>query len=88
MLFIGSNLLILRSMVISLDLIIAIAAVIIMWLVFSWSIQVLKVSIKTALTVAAIILALQIFFGIRSEQIWQGANKIIEISENFIVSNF
>ncbi len=68
----------------SADLIIAIASLAIIWLLFTWSINVLKVSIKTALTVGAIILILQIVFGIRSEEIWEEVTVIIEQIREFI----
>jgi hypothetical protein len=68
----------------SAELIIAIASVVIIWLLFTWSINVLKVSIKTALTVGAIILILQIAFGIQSEEIWQEVTVIIEQIREFI----
>ncbi|MGF1542735.1 MAG: hypothetical protein ACFCU5_20230 [Pleurocapsa sp.] len=70
----------------SADLIIAIASVAIIWLLFSWSINVLKVSIKTTLTVGAIILILQIAFGIQSEEIWQAVTEIIKQIREFITN--
>ncbi|GAB4542895.1 MAG: hypothetical protein Tsb0014_36060 [Pleurocapsa sp.] len=71
-------------MVTSVELIITIAAIVIIWIVFSWSIQVLKVSIKTALTLGAILIILQIVFGIKSQEIWQETGKIIENIGQFI----
>jgi hypothetical protein len=68
----------------SIDLIIAIASIVIIWLLFTWSIRVLKVSIKTALFIGAIILILQIAFGIQSEEIWQEIRGIIEQIRKFI----
>ncbi|MGF1491495.1 MAG: hypothetical protein ACFBSC_03375 [Microcoleaceae cyanobacterium] len=56
----------------SLELIIFLAALLVSWLVFTWFIQVLKASISTALAVAAIILVLQLWFGI-------GPQEFIEI---------
>ena len=61
-----------------LDLIVIIAAVVVGWLIFTWSIKVLKASISTALTIAVIALILQIFLGIRFEEVWQ---KLIQFSE-------
>ena len=72
-------------MTISLDLIIAIAAVVIIWLLFTWSIKVLKVSIKSALTIGAILLILQIAFGIKSELIWQETTQIIQTIRQFVL---
>ena len=73
---------------ISPDLIIAIASIVIIWLLFTWSIKVLKVSIKTALIVGAIILILQISFGIRSEDIWQKITEIIQSVEQYVSNYF
>lgn len=72
-------------MTISLDLIIAIAAVVIIWLLFTWSIRVLKVSIRTALAIGAIMLILQIAFGIKSELIWQETTQIIQTIRQFVL---
>lgn len=72
---------------IAIELVIAVAAAAIAWLVFTWSIEVLKVSIKTALAVAAILLVLQIVFGIQSEQIWQTIGEMIYRIEQ-LISNY
>jgi hypothetical protein len=61
-----------------------IAAIVIIWIVFSWSIQVLKVSIKTALTLGAILIILQIVFGIKSKEIWQETGRMLENIGQFI----
>ena len=53
------------------EIIIPIAAIVVLFLVFAWSIKVLKASIKTLLAIAAIFILLQIAFGISSEQILQ-----------------
>ena len=53
------------------EVIVIIAAVIISWLIFTAFVNIVKTSIKTALSIAAIALVLQISFGIRSEQIIQ-----------------
>ena len=62
----------------SVERIIPIAAVILLLLIFAWSLQVLKASIKTILAIAAILIALQIVFGISSEEIVQEVVQIIE----------
>ena len=62
----------------SVEIIIPIAAVILLLLIFAWSLQVLKASIKTILAIAAILIALQIVFGISSEEIVQEVVQIIE----------
>ncbi len=63
-----------------LELIILIAAVIVSWLVFTWLIKVVKASIGTALAIAAIVLILQILFGIGPNQLWQ---QIIYLPQTF-----
>ena len=62
----------------SVEIIIPIAAVILLLLIFAWSLQVFKASIKTILAIAAILIALQIVFGISSEEIVQEVVQIIE----------
>lgn len=51
------------------EVIVIIAAIIISWLIFTAFVNIIKTSIKTAVTIAAIALILQIAFGIRSEQV-------------------
>lgn len=51
------------------EVIVIIAAIVISWLIFTAFVNIIKTSIKTAVTIAAIALILQIAFGIRSEQI-------------------
>lgn len=51
------------------EIIVIIAALIISWLVFMAFINIIKTSVKTAVTIAAIVLILQLVFGIRSGQV-------------------
>ena len=60
------------------DLIVIIAAIIVAWLIFTWSIKVLKASISTALSIAIVALILQIFLGIGFEEVWQ---KLVQFSQ-------
>ncbi len=53
------------------DLIIFIAAIIVSWLIFTLLVKVVKASISTAILVAAIVLILQLFFGIGPQDLWQ-----------------
>jgi hypothetical protein len=53
------------------ELIIVIGALLVTWLVFTWVIKVLKASISTAIAIAAIVLILQLAFGIGPDRIWQ-----------------
>ena len=61
-----------------LESIVIVAAIIVAWLILTWSLKVLKVSITTGLSIAAIALILQIGFGIRSEEVWQ---KLVQFSQ-------
>jgi hypothetical protein len=54
-----------------LQLIVSIAAIVIAWLVFTWLVKVLKASLATALSIAAIVLGLQLWFGVAPEQLKQ-----------------
>ena len=58
---------------------IAIAAgIVISWLLFTALIRVLKIGITTALTVAVILLLIQILFGINYEQILQEMEQLLQ----------
>jgi predicted PurR-regulated permease PerM len=61
------------------ELITLIAALIVSWLVFTWLLKVVKASIKTALTIAVLVLILQFVFGIHIEQIVQQILQLPEI---------
>ena len=60
------------------ELITIIAGVIIAWLLFTWFIKVFNASIKTALTIAIVLFCLQMFFGIRYQQIWQEFSNLVQ----------
>ncbi|MGF1498535.1 MAG: hypothetical protein ACFB8W_17180 [Elainellaceae cyanobacterium] len=53
------------------DWILLAAAFVVSFLVFTWLVQVVKSTISTALTIALIILVLQIFFGVGPIDFWQ-----------------
>jgi predicted PurR-regulated permease PerM len=63
------------------ELIILLASLVITWLVFTWLIKVLKASIGTAIAIAAIVLILQIIFGINNQEIWQ---QIINLPQTLL----
>ncbi|MBE9039795.1 hypothetical protein IQ235_03175 [Oscillatoriales cyanobacterium LEGE 11467] len=46
------------------ELILAIAALILSWIIFTWLIKIVKTTFSTAIVVAAIVLIMQLFFGI------------------------
>ena len=60
----------------SVEIIIPIAAVVVLLLIVTWLFTVLKTSIKTMLSIAAILIVLQIAFGIDSRQF---AREILQI---------
>ncbi len=62
----------------SIQLITIIAGLIITWLIFTWFIKVFQASLKTALTIAIVLFCLQMFFGIRYQQIWQEFSKLVQ----------
>ena len=62
----------------SIELIAVIAGVIIIWLIFTWFIKVFQASFKTALTIGLILLCLQMFFGIRYQQVWQEFSSFVQ----------
>ncbi|NJK36456.1 MAG: hypothetical protein HC825_06625 [Oscillatoriales cyanobacterium RM1_1_9] len=53
------------------ELILLLTSLLVAWLVFTWFIKVLKASINTALSVAVIILVLQLLFGIGPQEFFQ-----------------
>jgi Mn2+/Fe2+ NRAMP family transporter len=69
----------------SVEIIIPIAAVIILWLLFTWSIQVFKASIKTLLVILAIFFLVQFVFGINSQEIIQEISRMVNYIEQLIL---
>ncbi|MEC4986359.1 MAG: hypothetical protein SAJ37_08215 [Oscillatoria sp. PMC 1068.18] len=55
----------------SVDLIVVIAAVVVTWLVFTWLVKVLKASFGTAISIAIVVLILQLVFGIGPQDLWE-----------------
>ena len=68
----------------SLEIIIPIAAVIILFFLLTWIIKVFKVTIKTVLIIVAILILLQIIFGINSEDVIQEIVNIVERIQKLI----
>lgn len=69
----------------SLEIIIPIAAAIILLLLFTWLLNVLKSTIKTVLIIAALLILLQVTLGINSEQIIQGIWQIGERIQKLVI---
>jgi ABC-type multidrug transport system permease subunit len=51
------------------QLILVIASLILSWLVFTWLLKIVKTTVSTAIAAAAIVLVLQLFFGIGPDAI-------------------
>lgn len=62
----------------SLSLIISIAAIIVSGLVFTWLFKVVKATLSTAISIAIILLILQLAFGISPQELLQ---QIIQIPQ-------
>lgn len=60
------------------NLILLIAALIVSLLVFGFLIRVTKAAIGTAITIALVVLVLQIAFGIAPNQLWQEVTQLWE----------
>ncbi len=52
------------------EIILLIGALVVAFLVFTWLIKVVKVTVGVALGVAALVLVLQLVFGIGPDQLW------------------
>ena len=61
------------------QLIILIAALIVSWLLFTALIKVVKTTVSTAITIAAIVLVLQLAFGIAPQDLWQEITQLPQI---------
>jgi type IV secretory pathway TrbL component len=53
------------------ELAIVIGAILVSFLVFTWLIKVVQATLKTAITVAIILLILQLVFGIGPQTLWE-----------------
>lgn len=60
------------------------AAIVITFLVFTWLIKVVKATLSTALTIAAIVLVLQLLFGIGPDQLWAQVSQIPHMVWNLV----
>ncbi|WP_236738753.1 hypothetical protein [Chroogloeocystis siderophila] len=77
----------LDAMVVPIDLIVLIAALVVAWLVFTALIRVVKTTLSTALTVAAIVLILQIGFGVQPQQLWQQIVQLPQMIRELLTGN-
>jgi hypothetical protein len=70
-----------------LELIVLIAALIVSWLVFAALIKVVKTTVSTAIAIAAIVLILQLAFGIRPQELWQQMTQLAETIWHTVTSD-
>lgn len=68
------------------DLILLIAALIVSWLVFTWLVKIVKLTVGTALIIAGIVLILQLLFGVNPNQLWQQILNLPQIILYWIAS--
>lgn len=66
------------------NLILVIAAIAISILVFTWLIKMVKATIGTAILIAAIVLVLQLAFGIGPSQLWEQISQIPQSFWNLV----
>lgn len=69
------------------DLLILVAALIISWLIFTALIKVVKTTISTAIAIAAIVLVLQLAFGVNPQDLWQQITQLPQILWQAITGN-
>jgi len=69
------------------DLLILIAALIVSWLVFTALIKIVKTTISTAIAIAAIVLGLQLVFGINPQDLWQQITQLPQILWHIVTGN-
>ena len=62
----------------SVEIIIPIAAVIVLLLILAWLFRVFQASVKTLLTIVAILILLQVAFGINSQEFIQEVWQIVK----------
>lgn len=66
------------------DWILLIAALFIAFLIFTWLLKVVKATISTALTVAFIVLVVQLFFGIGPVDLWNQMQGLWQTATQFL----
>ncbi|MBW4637926.1 MAG: hypothetical protein KME05_06770 [Gloeocapsa sp. UFS-A4-WI-NPMV-4B04] len=69
------------------DLLILIAALIVSWLIFTALIKVVKTTVSTAIAIAAIVLVLQLAFGVNPQDLWQQITQLPQTLWHTITGN-
>lgn len=60
------------------ETILFLAAIVIAFLVFTWLVRVVRVTINAAILIALLVLALQLLFGIGPEAVWQQLQALFD----------
>jgi Flp pilus assembly protein TadB len=66
------------------NLIILVAALVVSWLVLTWLLQVAQMAFKKALAIAAIVLVLQLGFGIGPQQLFEQILQLPQLIEEML----
>lgn len=66
------------------ELILLLAALVVAALVFTALVNLVKTTVKTAILVALVILALQLFFGIGFQEVWNQVLQIVQAVWQFL----
>lgn len=69
------------------DLLILIAALIVSWLIFTALIKVVKTTVSTAIAIAAIVLVLQLAFGVNPQDLWEQITQLPQTLWHTITGN-
>ena len=69
------------------DLLILIAALIVSWLIFTALIKIVKTTVSTAIAIAAIVLVLQLAFGVNPQDLWQQITQLPQTLWHTITGN-
>jgi Flp pilus assembly protein TadB len=66
------------------NLIVLVAALVVSWLVLTWLLQVAQMAFKKALAIAAIVLVLQLGFGIGPQQLFEQILQLPQLIEEML----
>ena len=71
----------------TMQIVLLIGAAIVAWLIFGWLLNVIKVSLKTAISIALFVLVLQFAFGISPEKLWAEILNLPAMIQKMLPSN-
>lgn len=66
------------------NFLVIIVALIISWLVFTALLKIVKTTLTTAITIALLVLALQLLFGITPQTVWQQVQQLWQAIADFL----